>query len=842
MLTIDVDDKGKVAAVKVVEPAGDGFDEAAVAAANQFVFEPGEAGGKAVPVRITYRYRFLMKPATAATDPASGEGTAPPAGAGRPFPGAGAPTLTAAVPSVPLAGTVRRKGDRVPLGGVVIVIDNGPLEAVSDALGNFVIEGLPVGQHVVHLRGGDIVSADTAIRANPGKRLELQLYVAGKQAYTSTVRGERVVVQAVEVTLQQEEIKRIPGTQGDLLKAVQNLPGVARASFLSGALVVWGSLPQDTRIYVDGVYIPILYHFGGLRSTVNGDMVQSLNFIPGAFGAERGLGVGGIVEVATRQPRSDGYHGFVQLDLVDGSLMFEGPITKKLSFAVAARRSFLDLFLPLLTRDRNFQISPVYYDYQARLSYKPTSSDDLSLFFFGSDDTINIGAGGGGDAAVNRQFGSHTYYHRGLFNWLHRFQGGATFSTVVSLGYDVPFQVQTVSSSGVTSADDAHVLAYTLRSIARIPIASFLRLDMGLDFEGNSFSVDQRATLALAAAGEGNGLPMAGGLGIGLGGRGNRIDGPAELNVLTNHLAPLVSANFSFFGGKLLLIPQFRLQVFTTIGYPGSADEFRTAYVTADPRALLRAQVASWLTLKAGFGMYHQAPQSQYLSVVNGNPNLEPEVGLHYVAGAEIRPMSRLGINIEGFYKDLSKLVVRGALPTDPSFTNDGQGRVYGAQMLVRLELWRNLFGWISYTLSRSERLDHPDQQSHLFQYDQTHILTMVASYKLPWGFQTGLRFRYVTGNPYTAVTSAFYDANTDQYQPIRGSLFGDRLPAFVQLDARIDKEFVFNRWKLALYLDLQNVTNAQNTEAVTYNFNFTKQNSITGLPILPVFGVRGEF
>ena len=835
VLSIDVDDKGKVAAVKVAEPAGDGFDEAATAAAAQFLFEPGESDGKPVPVRITYRYRFLMKPQNQPTLP---DGSAPPLPSGQGIPQT---AVVAQVPSALLTGYVHRKGDRVPLGGVVVILDDGGRETVSDALGYFAFEAVPLGDHTLKLRGGDILPADTKVKVNPGKRLELNIFVMAKDKYMSTVRGEKVVVQTVEVTLDQEEIKRIPGTQGDLLKAVQNLPGVARSSFLSGQLVVWGSLPSETRVYVDGVYIPILYHFGGLRSTVNGEMVQSLNFIPGAYGAERGLGLGGVVEIATRQPRSDGYHGFVQLDLIDGSLMLEGPLGKKASFAVAFRRSLLDLTLPLFTRNSSLQISPTYYDYQARLTYRPTTRDDLSLFFLGSDDTINIGTNGG-TATLNRQFGSHTYYHRGMLSWLHRFASGATWSTVVSAGYDVPFQVQTGSSSAVSSADDAHVFSYTLRSIARIPLSSFLRLDAGVDFEGNLFSVDQTAAVASAAAGDGNGMLAGFGNGIGMGGMNRGGGGPSTLTVLTNHVAPLVSANFSFLGGRLLLIPQLRLQVFTTIGYPGTASQFSTAFVTADPRFLFRFQAASWITLKAGFGLYHEAPLPQYLSVVNGNPQLEPEYGLHYVAGVEFKPMSRMNINLEGFYKDLRNLVVRGELPSDPAFTNEGIGRVYGAQLLVRLELWRNLFGWVSYTLSRSERLDHTDQDWHLFQYDQTHILTMLASYKLPRGFQIGLRFRYTTGNPYTATASAFYDSNTDRYQPIQGPLFGDRVGSFVQLDARFDKTFTFNRWKLSLYLDLQNVTNTANPESVTYNYNYTQQNVITGLPILPAFGIRGEF
>jgi hypothetical protein len=284
------------------------------------------------------------------------------------------------------------------------------------------------------------------------------------------------------------------------------------------------------------------------------------------------------------------------------------------------------------------------------------------------------------------------------------------------------------------------------------------------------------------------------------------------------------------------------MQVFSFLGYPGTSNQFSTYYLSPDPRFLVRAKVASWLTLKAGFGVYHEAPLNQYLSVLNGNPQLQPEWGLHYVLGAEFQPFSRLHINIEGFYKDLRNLVVTGEMRSDAIYNNDGVGRVYGAEALVRLELFHNLFGWISYTLSRSENQDHPNQDWHLFEYDQTHIFTILASYKLPKGFQVGARFRYVTGDPTTAVIGAFYDTGADRYVGINGPFYGSRLPSFTQLDIRVDKTFTFDRWRLALYLDLENATNAANPDAVTYNYNYTQINTINGLPILPVFGIRGEF
>jgi hypothetical protein len=212
------------------------------------------------------------------------------------------------------------------------------------------------------------------------------------------------------------------------------------------------------------------------------------------------------------------------------------------------------------------------------------------------------------------------------------------------------------------------------------------------------------------------------------------------------------------------------------------------------------------------------------------------------VVGADFNPTPTLSISVDGFYKNLSSLVVRGEHAGDPTFTNDGIGRVMGAEILVRQQLFKNFFGWASYTLSRAERKEHPDQDWHVFQYDQTHILTLIASYILPRGYQVGLRFRYVTGDPYTPNVGSYVDLNAGGYVPIAGPLYSGRIGAFNQLDLRFDKTWTFNLWKLSLYLDIQNLYNAKNPEGYQSNFDYTKQQPFAGLPFLPALGMRGDF
>src|SRR5439155_24435007 len=187
-------------------------------------------------------------------------------------------------------------------------------------------------------------------------------------------------------------------------------------------------------------------------------------------------------------------------------------------------------------------------------------------------------------------------------------------------------------------------------------------------------------------------------------------------------------------------------------------------------------------------------------------------------------------------------LIVRGEHVGDPILVNDSQGRVYGGELLVRQELFKGFFGWVAYTVSRSERKDHPDEPWRLFQYDQTHILTIIGSYKFGRGYQVGIRFRYVTGNPYTPVTGSYYDVNGDVNIAQHGPTFSGRLGSFNQLDVRFDKKWTFHRWALSLYVDIQNLYRASNPEGYAYNFDYTQRQSIAGLPFLPVFGFRGDF
>jgi hypothetical protein len=134
-----------------------------------------------------------------------------------------------------------------------------------------------------------------------------------------------------------------------------------------------------------------------------------------------------------------------------------------------------------------------------------------------------------------------------------------------------------------------------------------------------------------------------------------------------------------------------------------------------------------------------------------------------------------------------------------------------------------------------------------LFEFDQTHNLTLLGTYMLGRGWQFGGRFRVISGSLTTPVSRppslpALYAADAATYTPLEGAPFSDRLPLFHNLDVRIEKAWQYRDWRLTAYLDVWNVYNYPAREAVLYNFDFTRSTYQTGLPIIPSLGMRGEF
>ena len=263
-------------------------------------------------------------------------------------------------------------------------------------------------------------------------------------------------------------------------------------------------------------------------------------------------------------------------------------------------------------------------------------------------------------------------------------------------------------------------------------------------------------------------------------------------------------------------------------------------------------------SIKAGIGMYHQPPQYQESVEPLGTAGIASNRALHYGLGVEQEITKQLELSLEGFYKQLDSLIIQTVdiNNTQTNYDNSATGYAAGAEVLLKYKPDKRFFGWLAYTISRSARQNGPTEDEYLVPWDQPHILTVLGSYRLGGGWEFGARFRLTSGNRFTPNVCNFVQETCDPnrinailhgssgaYTPIRfGSTNSERLPLFHQLDLRVDKRWQFAAWKLSAYLDIQNAYNNQNVEGVSYNFNFTARQDVTGIPILPSIGLRGEF
>ncbi|HEY3666715.1 MAG TPA: TonB family protein [Polyangiaceae bacterium] len=819
VVQIAISATGSVDGVKVVESAGSAFDQAAVAAIQQFVFEPAEVNNHPSPIRIDYRYEFVIKEQ--------------------------APTTAQFI------GVVQNHEKGQALSGVSIALDNG-MTTLTDQSGRFAFEGVEPGKHRVVLSRSDLKALQSEESFEAGKKVdatyEVEFNTAEKEADGDSDDLEIVIVaptltkQVVSTKVDADQARRVAGTQGDVLKIVENLPGVARATAGSGQVVVWGAAPEDTRVYVDGMRIPLLYHYGGFRSVIHSDMVRSVELIPGGYGAQYGRGLGGLIQVDTRAPASDRLHGSAAVDLIDAAASASGPLANHVSFAVAGRRSHLDSVLNQVTSKDVAAFFPIpkYYDGQARVRYQPAKNSYLELGGMLSSDQVSR-AVDNSDPAYRKQENKSLDFQRMYLRYETETSDSGKVSVLPWVGWDRSTLTGRFGGTPTVLEVDSH--DYGLRASYRGRAAAFLTAEVGLDLEAATHSA-RRVGSITAPPREGDarafGQPPSDQVNI------------DTWSTAEGSAAPYLEGDFALFEDTLHIVPGVRLEPqFTSVSKrvptegvfaPVGAYSSDTAL---EPRLAARYALSPRVTFKAAFGLYRQAAQPEDLSASFGDPTLQSSRATHLLFGGAFGLTHTLSLETTVFRNTSSYLSVRNPSSsplTAQALINDGQGRSYGAQFLLRRELGSGFFGWVAYTILRSERKDTPASAYRLFDFDQTHVLTALASYELGSGFDVGVRGRYATGYPRTPVVRSYFDTRTASYQPLLGAKSSIRIPDFVELDLRVSKRFKLEQSQLELYLDVQNLTNRDNPEEIAYNADYSQRRYIEGLPLLPVLGAKWEF
>jgi TonB family protein len=633
-----------------------------------------------------------------------------------------------------------------------------------------------------------------------------------------TVVGERPARELTRRTLSSRELETMPGAMGDGIRALQSLPGMAPTPAGSSQIVVRGTGPGSTIPMIDGLFVRDIYHLWGLSSVVPTEMLERVDFYPGNYSVRYGRGLGGLIDAALRDPKPEGYHGFAQIDLIDARALLEGPVpgVEGWSFIGGVRRSHLDaIAMPLL----DLGLTPAYYDFQGVLSTHPTRNSHLRLALIGSHDgLVYRNKDQAHPLSLDVTWG-FTYFYT---TYETRLSDDVSWSHTLALGRIA----ETFSLDSDTQSYRVNAPAHPLAARTEVTWRALPRLTvhLGTDVQYASLRAKLEAPEAQATSSQ-----------------------PSEVSPLE----PLLHVDTSDIYwrpaayAELVATPlsDTRIVAGARVDYTRGSD-----MVDLSPRFSVRQNLIRSprrTTLKGGVGVFFQPPLPEQVLPGYGTPSLRSSRAIQSSLGVEQELWPDVEASVEGFAYSLDRLVGRSVGPEGTlEFDNLGTGRTYGLETLVRVRPRSRMYGWLAYTLSRSERRSRPGEPMVLFGADSTHVLTALASYRLGRGWELGAKLQYASGNPYTPVVGALYSSSSDSYLPVMGARMSRRYPAYHELDLRVQKRWLLGRSAaLTAYLDLINVYGKDRIVGLQCSPDLTQCGyEKHPMPFLPSLGIRGEF
>ncbi|MEY4563690.1 MAG: hypothetical protein RLZZ618_2967 [Pseudomonadota bacterium] len=610
-----------------------------------------------------------------------------------------------------------------------------------------------------------------------------------------------------------DELRRVPGTMGDPMKALQSLPGVALANDSSSAPVIRGSRPSDNSYVIDFLPVGYLFHVGGLVSTVHSDLVSNFELYSSAFGPESDDVTGSVLDVTLRRPRNDRLGGVLNVSLLGADFLVEGPVAKNQSFYFAAKRSYLDLLLNTVEDDDSGIVLtvPRYRDYQGKYLWTLNENHQLTLHATGATDHLAFKLPANSTVALQDPVlagdgASDTSYDTQAVVWDG--QWGQALSNKLAIGHTSDYQVASLGSA-------VRVKARSRTFFLREQLRWRPHADHEMWVGGSIQSLHANYDLLFRDA------------------RCNEFKPDCDLtSAPEKHAVGSIEArmNSVFVKDRWQVSPAWAI----TAGLRQSHDGYLGRDYT-EPRLGAEWKWSSDTLFTAGWGRHNQFPGGPQVLKDVGNPGLWHVRATHSVLGVSQKLAAGWSVKAEAYHKKLSDFVV-----DDPSlvYINGGSGDVRGLELFLKKEPISAWSGWLSVSLSRARRHNDVTGQDFPFEFDQPVIVSAVGNYRLNRSWQFGAKWSYHTGSPDTPVVGTYTEPD-GRVRPRYGEINSDRLPSYHRLDLRAERVVSPT---LSYYGEVINAYNRTNVSGYTYAVDYNSRKAQTQLPMLLSVGVRAGF
>ena len=747
-----------------------------------------------------------------------------------------------------LSGTVRdQKTGETLIGATIVLTGNGTYSVISNGYGFYSITAPKNNYHLsAGFSGYELDTASISLFQSVIKNINLKPQATRLQEIVISAKQQNDITKTLPgmQRISMNEIKNVPVLFGekDILKTIQLLPGIKTAGEGSSGFFVRGGGADQNLILLDEATVYNASHLLGFFSTFNSDAIKDVTIYKGDMPAQYGGRLSSLLDIKMKDGNDKNYKVSGGIGLISSRINVEGPIVKnKGSFMISARRTYADLFLKL-SHDSNVNQSIIYfYDLNAKANYQINQNNRIYLSGYFGKDVLGYG----------HQFGIQWGNSTATLRWNHIFNNKLFSNTsFIFSNYNYNISInQTTNNLTILS----RIKDLSLKEDLQYFVGNKHTINFGFNFTHHAFTPGNFKTSATSSY---NSLILP---------DKYAFDG-----------AMYVAEEWNL-NDKIKINSGLRLSAFDMVG-PGdfytydssgniastktyAAGKTVASYLNLQPRLAANYQLNTFSSVKVS---YSRNVQNLHLlsNSTGSNPtdlwipssnNVKPEIADQVSAGYYRNFSESYAFSAEIYFKNLqnqidykngAQLVANQLVESQLVY---GKGRAYGIEFYFTKKIGK-LTGWLSYTLSRTERQINGVNNYSWYPatQDQTHNLAIVAVYQLSKKWTISSDFVFNTGNAVTWPSGKYdIDGRTVFYYTERN---GYRMPSNNRLDLSATLEGkktkkIESSWTFSLYnaygrenpyfIQFQDDPgNPQKTQAVqyslfrwvpsiTYNFKF---------------------